>query len=280
MVAAPVVPSLKAAEGIEMAESSKPSVTMPDRDPGEPIHQWVFRALRRAIMTGHFPPGQAVTIRGLAERMKVSAMPVRDALRRLVAERALELLDNRRVRVPSMTTERFDELLTARIALETEAAARALPLIDEIRLRELRAIDDRINRADAAGAPDTVVEQNFHFHLTLYTARPGSIFVPLIESVWLQTGPFMRVALEETPSNDPIDRHVEALAAITARNQTALRRAIEADIRDGIGHLGNTGLLAREQRLQGSSLNPGRSPRRAAKIASETTRNAREAELP
>jgi DNA-binding GntR family transcriptional regulator len=280
MVAAPVVPSPEVAEGIEMAESPKPTVTMPDRDPGEPIHQWVFRALRRAIMTGHFPPGQAVTIRGLAESMNVSAMPVRDALRRLVAERALELLDNRRVRVPSMTTERFDELLTARIALETEAAARALPLIDETRLRELHAIDDRINRADAEGAPDTVVEQNFHFHHTLYMARPGSIFVPLIESVWLQTGPFMRVALEETPSNDPIDRHVEALAAIAERNPAALRRAIEADIRDGIGHLGNTGLLVREQRPPGGLLSPGGSPRRAAKIPSETTRNAREAELP
>jgi DNA-binding GntR family transcriptional regulator len=253
---------------------------MPDRDPGEPIHQWVFRALRRAIMTGHFPPGQAVTIRGLAESMNVSAMPVRDALRRLVAERALELLDNRRVRVPSMTTERFDELLTARIALETEAAARALPLIDETRLHELHAIDDRINRADAEGAPDTVVEQNFHFHHTLYTARPGSIFVPLIESVWLQTGPFMRVALEETPSNDPIDRHIEALAAIANRDPATLRRAIEADIRDGIGHLGNTGLLVREQRPPARLLSPGRSPRRAAKIASETTRNAQEAELP
>ena len=64
-----------AAQGTEMAETSKPTVTMPDREPGERIHQWVFSALRRAIMTGHFPPGQAVTIRGLAESMNVSAMP-------------------------------------------------------------------------------------------------------------------------------------------------------------------------------------------------------------
>ena len=60
-----------------------------------------------------------------------------------------------------------------------------------------------------------------------------------------------------------------------ANDQTS----IEADIRDGIGHLGNTGLLVREQRPPGRLLSPGRSPRRAAKIASETTRNAREAGL-
>ena len=105
---------------------SPPGLSMPEREAREPIHQWVFRGLRRAIMSGRFPPGQAVTIRGLADRMGVSAMPVREALRRLVAERALALLDNRRVRVPVMTAERFDELLAARMALETEAAVRAL----------------------------------------------------------------------------------------------------------------------------------------------------------
>ena len=55
----------------------------------------------------------------------------------------------------------------------------------------------------------------------------------------------MRVALEETPSSYPIDRHIEALAAIADRDPAALRRAIEADIQSGIGHLGNTGLLVR-----------------------------------
>jgi DNA-binding GntR family transcriptional regulator len=267
-----------------MAAAPKPtdpgfSIAMPERGTGEPIHQWVFGALRAAIMTGHFPPGHAVTIRGLAERMGVGVMPIRDALRRLVAERALELLDNRRVRVPSMTTERFDELLAARIALETEAATRALPLIDAARLRRLRSIDDAINNATAEGAPDRVVEQNFHFHLTLYTARPGSIFVPLIESVWLQTGPFMRAALEDLPRHYTIDRHAEALAAIETRHQAALRIAIEADIRDGISHLGRAGLLARERAVTGRLLKPEKTSRRSAKIAFISAVNAQEAEL-
>jgi DNA-binding GntR family transcriptional regulator len=224
-----------------------PALLMPDRDAGEPIHQWVFRGLRRAIMSGRFPPGQAVTIRGLAERMGVSAMPVREALRRLVAERALALLDNRRVRVPVMTAERFDELLAARMALETEAAVRALPLIGPDRLAALHAINDTIDRAVAAEDGDTIVAQNLVFHLTLYGTRPDSVLIPLIESVWLQTGPFMRAALEDLPSQDADDHHAEALAAIAARDATALRRAIRADIQTGIGHLAQSGRLARER---------------------------------
>ncbi len=217
---------------------------MPERDAGEPIHQWVFRGLRRAIMSGRFPPGQAVTIRGLAERMGVSAMPVREALRRLVAERALTLLDNRRVRVPVMTAERFDELLAARIALETEAAVRALPLIDAGRLAVLHRINDDIDQAVASEDGETVVAQNLLFHLTLYGARQDSVLVPLIESVWLQTGPFMRAALEDLPSQDADDHHAEALAAIARRDAEGLRRAIQADIQTGIGHLARSGRLA------------------------------------
>ena len=217
---------------------------MPERETGEPIHQWVFRGLRRAIMSGRFPPGQAMTIRGLADRMGVSAMPVREALRRLVAERALTLLDNRRVRVPVMTAERFDELLAARTALESEAAVRALPLIGAARLEELHRINAAIDAAVAADDGETVVAQNFVFHLTLYGARADSVLVPLIESVWLQTGPFMRAALEELPSPSADDHHAEALAAIAAGDAAALRRAIAMDIQTGIGPLARSGRIA------------------------------------
>ena len=220
-----------------------PALAMPEREAREPIHQWVFRGLRRAIMSGAFPPGQAVTIRGLADRMGVSAMPVREALRRLVAERALTLLDNRRVRVPVMTAERFDELLAARIALETEAAVRALPAIDAGRLAALHGINGAIDRAVAAEDGETVVAQNLLFHLTLYGARPDSILLPLIESVWLQTGPFMRAALEELPSQSADDHHADALTAIADGDGAALRRAIRADIETGLGHLARSGRL-------------------------------------
>jgi DNA-binding GntR family transcriptional regulator len=228
-----------------------PKLPIPARAPGETIHQWVFRGLRRAIMSGAFPPGQAVTIRGLAEAMDVSAMPVREALRRLVAERALTLLDNRRVRVPKMTADRFEELYAARTVLEMEAAARALPLIDAARLDRLRDINQTIDDAVAAGDSETVVAENFLFHLTMYNARPESVLVPLIESVWLQTGPFMRAALVDFPTEDDgYDYHQVALAAIAERDEAALRRAIAGDIRTGIGHLARSGKLTGEDRAR------------------------------
>ena len=104
------------------------------------LQEKVFQRLRYDIMIGNFEPGKAVTIRGLAEELGTSPMPIREALRRLVAERALELLPNRRVTVPKMTPDKYRELADARVAMESLAARRALPLIDAEKLQILSLI--------------------------------------------------------------------------------------------------------------------------------------------
>ncbi|MDF2995390.1 MAG: transcriptional regulator, GntR family [Xanthobacteraceae bacterium] len=204
---------------------------------GETVQQWAFRRLRRTVMSGRFPPGRAVTIRGLAEALGTSPTPVREALRRLVAERALVLLDNRRVRVPEMTARRFEDLVAVRTLLETEAAARALPFADAAFLDRLARLNRASDDAVAAGDLEAIIETNLAFHAALYGAPADNVLLPLIESVWLQIGPFMRMALADLHRSYPVDRHAEALEALAAGDEKALRRAIEADIRDGIGHL-------------------------------------------
>ena len=214
-----------------------------DRLSSESVKQWVYRSLRHAIMTGGFPPGQPVTIHGIADMLAVSAMPVREALHRLVADGALEHLDNRRVRVPDMNPSKFDEIIAARIALETIAAERALPHIDYIRLARLQQLDTEIDEAYSSGNIELGIERNFAFHRCLYEVHSSTVLVPLIESIWLRLGPFMREATENLHESYRVDRHAEALEAIRNGNAEALKLAITADIQDGAGHLGRTRFL-------------------------------------
>jgi DNA-binding GntR family transcriptional regulator len=209
---------------------------------GETVQEFAFRRLRHAIMTGRFPPGLAVTIRGLAALLGVSAMPVREAMRRLVAERALDLLDNRRVRVPEMDAARFDTLIAGRILLEQEAACRALPYIDRAALAELRRLDAVTEDMFVKRDVERTIEANFAFHRALYSHAPSDVLTPLIESIWLQIGPFMRAALQGAHVHDRPDRHADALTAIMARDGTGLARAIEADVREGVDRLPLEGL--------------------------------------
>lgn len=215
----------------------------PDADdahaPSVTVQQRVYQELRTDIMLGRIAPGAALTIRGLAERLGVSAMPIREALRRLAAEQAVELLDNRRIRIPVMSADRFDDLLAARVALETEAAERALSYVDDKIIERLEYYDSEVDAGVSTSDYDRWLAGNFDFHRTLYSASPNSVFVPLIESLWLQVGPFLRQALINIGPAYSIDRHAEALGAIRSRNRLALRIAIEADLRDGITHIGN-----------------------------------------
>jgi DNA-binding GntR family transcriptional regulator len=77
----------------------------------ETVQDRVYSELRRALIGGLFEPSQVLTIRGLADALATSTMPVREAVGRLITEKALEALPNRSARVPPITPERMDDLL-------------------------------------------------------------------------------------------------------------------------------------------------------------------------
>jgi DNA-binding GntR family transcriptional regulator len=200
-------------------------------------HQWVYQLLRNNLMCGRIGPGIPLTIRGLAQILQVSPMPIREALHRLACEGAVEVKNNRRVIVPSMTSEKFRELCDLRILLETHAAEGALPYVTDRNIETLEQIDARIDDAIEADDVDNISLHNQQFHRCLYQVNPFQISVPLIESLWLQLGPFSRIAISKLEKVYLVDRHVEALDALRNRNLFGLRRAIEADIRDGIASI-------------------------------------------
>ena len=200
-------------------------------------HQWVYQLLRNNLMCGRIEPGKSLTIRGLAEILKVSPMPVREALHRLACEGAVEVKNNRRVIVPLMTAEKFSELCDLRILLETHAAEGALPFINERDIETLEELDAKIDDAVERNDTDFISLHNQAFHRYLYSANPFQISVPLIESLWLQLGPFSRIAINKLEKVYLVDRHAEAIEALRAKNGFGLRRAIEADIRDGIASI-------------------------------------------
>jgi DNA-binding GntR family transcriptional regulator len=180
----------------------------------------------------------SVTIRGLADLMDTSPTPIREALRRLSSENGLTLLPNRRIVVPHMTAERLEELVETRIQLECFAAERALPYINEKLIDKLAKIDSAVDKAIDGNNRDKQIRNNQLFHRTIYTANPENVVMPMIESVWLQLGPFLRIALREMGDFYKIDHHKAAISALRNRDADKLREAIEADVRDGVGRLG------------------------------------------
>lgn len=200
-------------------------------------HQWVYQLLRTNLLCGRISPGNALTIRGLAQLLDVSPMPVREALHRLACEGAIEVKNNRRVIVPVMTAEKFEELSQLRIVLETHAAVSAMPHVDNQHLETLVKLDTKINVAVEKGAIEDIALGNQQFHRSLYSANPAQRSVPLIESLWLQLGPFSRIVISKLKKIYRVDHHVAAIEAIRGQNKSALHNAIKADIRAGISSI-------------------------------------------
>lgn len=205
--------------------------------------EYVYERLRNAIMLGAIEPGTSLTMRGLAERLGLSPTPVREAVRRLSSEHAIQIKDNRRMTVPLMTPDHFEELVALRVAVEVHAAKRALPYVSDIIIEKLTEIDDRMDRFVAERDLDQLTLLNQAFHRTLYTVNPAQASMPIVESIWLQLGPFQRQAIMRVTEYYEIDRHKEILAALTTRDAAALRDAITNDIRDGV-HKSGRNLLA------------------------------------
>lgn len=198
------------------------------------VRDTVERAVREALLTGRFVPGRAVTLRGLAQELGVSPMPVREAVRALSAGNALEIRPNGRIQVPTMTRPRLEEILMARLLLEPELASLAGPGLNRADAAGLAAIDDRIDASLDGGDAETYMRLNHAFHFRIYSAAGSQVLLPLVETLWLQFAPFMRTVYGRVGTSALVDHHKEAVDAIRAADARALRDAVAADIRCGM----------------------------------------------
>lgn len=195
-------------------------------------HQQIYDILRERLVSGQFAPGSAVKARDISAELDIGLMPVRAAITRLVGERGLEVQPNGRFCVPTLTRHRFEELMQARAQLEPLCAQRALPFVTEDTLAEMEACDARVNDSYRTGDVESYMRENFQFHFTLYRCGGSEVLLPLLESVWMQFGPFMRSVFTMDEKSQIVDKHQMTLDAIRRGDATALGIAIQADIAD------------------------------------------------
>lgn len=197
-------------------------------------HDRLYRSLRSRIMHGELSPGVPLTLRGIGADYGVSMTPVREALRRLVAEGALSLSSSGRVATPELSNERIEELAALRSLLEPELAIRALPrahlaLIDRMETIN-RAIAEQIAKHDASG----YIRTNLEFHRTLYLRAQAPAMLAMAETVWLQLGPTMRALYGRLNRTEVPRNHRIIVAALRAGDEPGLRLAVRADVTQGL----------------------------------------------
>jgi len=202
--------------------------------PRLPAHETIYRELRALVLFGDLAPGQAVTIQGLCERLGAGMTPVREALRRLIAEGALEFQGNRRVSVPLLDAGNIGELIYARQWLDPQLARRATERAAPADLDRLTAIDDDLDAAILRGDMRGYLELNYRFHRALYDLAAAPILTEVADGLWLRFGPSLRVVCGRVGTEGLPDRHKDLLAAMRAGEPEAAAQAIRADVVQGM----------------------------------------------
>lgn len=196
----------------------------------------VLSRLRAELVEGVLSPGEKLSLRTAADRLGVSMTPVREAVAQLVADRALEVLPNRAVRVPVMSLQQFRELTAIRIAIEGFAAERAAQVHTAHDLAGMRRQDAAFRRQCDRRQPDALaaVRANAAFHFAVYAAAGLPTLLPIIEGLWLRIGPVLNLDLRSSAARlvmGGAERcHAELLTAIESRRPRAARAALTRDI--------------------------------------------------
>lgn len=202
----------------------------------ETLHERVYAELRRSLIHGVFEAGQVLRIVELAETLQTSTMPVREALARLISEQALEALPSRSVRVPLVTRERLDDLAQARQLIEEQLVALALPNLDKDDFNELRRLTLACEAAFKSRDTDkarTTSELNHAFHFYIYQAARSAVLIPIVESLWLQSGPYVRAAAhihDENRGIPAVHHHWALIEALERGDKDGAKRALTDDI--------------------------------------------------
>lgn len=202
-----------------------------------PAHELIYRQLRDLVLFGDLAPGQAVTIQGLTDQLGAGMTPVREAIRRLIAEGALEFQGNRRVCVPQLSADHISELILARQWFDPHLTLRATERITLDELDELTGLDTDLDRAIAKGDLRAYLELNYRFHKRIYEIAQAPILADLADGLWLRFGPSLRVVCGRMGTQNLPDKHKAMLDAMHARDAETAARAIREDVIQGMEQL-------------------------------------------
>ncbi|MCZ2496707.1 FCD domain-containing protein [Xylophilus sp. Kf1] len=188
--------------------------------PAVSAEEEAYRHLLQGIRLGTLKPGERLLTEDIAQRIGMSRMPVREALRRLGAEGLVTVRPNRGAVVRGLSAKEVDEVFAMRAALEGLAAARAARVATEADVRGLERLLDRM--AECEGDMGEWVTLHRQFHETICRISDSPRLASQISSLHSIVEPLMRVWLENAlqPARARTS-HADILAALRAHDAKA-----------------------------------------------------------
>jgi len=186
----------------------------------------VLAELRRLLVTGELAPGAPVRQEAVAERLGVSRVPVREALKVLEGEGALVYAPHRGYVVAELSVDDLVEVYRLRELLEAEAIRVAVPRLTDVDVSAIGAAAHDVDAAGRAGDLVAMTAANRDFHFLLFDAAGMTRLSRTLRQLWDATDVYRAVYFGATGNRERVHAdHAELLAALRARD---VRRAVAA----------------------------------------------------
>jgi DNA-binding GntR family transcriptional regulator len=158
-------------------------IGVPAKTSGQTKQQVVYEALRERILSGRYGPGFRVVIDTIADEFGVSALPVREAIRRLEAEGLVVYRPNAGAQVAPADPAQFEHDTTVLAVLEGYATALAAPHLGAGDLAALARCTDEMVAAMEKMDSLAFGRLNRSFHELIYNRCPNPSLVAMLREV-------------------------------------------------------------------------------------------------
>jgi DNA-binding GntR family transcriptional regulator len=204
-----------------------------------PLNDIVYERIKDHVLSGEFGPGRKLSLHSLADDLEVSRSPVHQALTRLEAERLVTVQPRRGYFVRPLRGKDLLDEYDVRLALELQAAERAVGKLTVEQRGEVEAgLEETVAAATGGRIRDlhVFVKANERFHQTLIDAA-GS--VPLSEvykrlNVNMVTERILRQSgIGAAPLDDILDEHRAIVNAYVGGDLSAAQETIRAHVGSG-----------------------------------------------
>jgi len=151
----------------------------------------VTTKLRELILKGEFKMGERLMQEEWAQKLGVSRMPLREALRQLEVEGLVRIEPRRGAVVTPVSTEDIEEIYQLRALLEGEAVVKSLPFLDEETIQELETIYNKMLQLKADETDmESFMKLNAEFHRIIREGCPWRRIQGFIETLWKGIPPY------------------------------------------------------------------------------------------
>jgi DNA-binding GntR family transcriptional regulator len=195
-------------------------------EPPNSISDQIYERLRQQILLGEIEPGERLMQNQVAENLRASRTPVREAFRRLEQDGLVERVPQGGVRVTRLDMEAIQEVFGIRNVLEAYAVELACGRITAEEIGSLKRLVIQAGELLSSGelGRETKIkrlfELNTQFHDTIYRSSGNSYLMGMINSLRFIVGRlrFLGLRADSTWSR-AWDEHAQLIERLEKRDK-------------------------------------------------------------